>query len=855
MATTTNDSKSMVRLGEDSGKAPTISYNVPEPTSYSGRYFVEIKFGATGQTLEIFSDNIIEKIIDRNRDQQAFSVNTVQDIEEAMINGFSDGVMFPHVGQYAGLIRLQKNSDGGYEMKSNLSLSPELVKLSPQEVYSAMRAGKSLMVYRSSFGTLTYEYIITRSHIRAVPVSDTFEGIAPSSRSATRSKIKQAKEMKSLAAAVPGRKGGGSINIISPADGATLVGLTRGITINLTGVTENMVVVTRRPRTFRRRNREDGNGIDDDGDGIEAYEVPATKVEVEIGQGNGFERAQPAANDWSSWSFSKFLTTQGEFIITSRADYGIDTREHKITIKVSLEDSNDRTPPNITISSPADGATIQGPDSRVVVNITGTAIDEADGSGVQEVYVQIGSQNKFELARPNSIDNWSSWSFSGIITSQGEHTITAIAVDKGGNKASSQAKIKVSFTPETPRKLLYRPRLFLIETYRLSSFLGQYGAGRTIKTFSLLPGEKTKISIKTYSKTEQEAKEASSILDSVTNESTKDFESTLAREQSNKQGYQESFSYEINAKAEASWGFGSAEISGGVKGGTNASREEFAKNVSNTTQKHASKASAKRDVQINTSYERKEQTGEETSIEREIENINLSRTLNFVFRQMNQEYITLLHLVDVRVAFWDGDPNPAISMRKEVPLADVDSLLNSCIKEEKRNEVLKAIIDQLNSIIDYQGNVVTDFVEEKILRNGEGNEVRRYWRVNSKSSGGNYTDETGNQITVQGLILSANKYVMRTDGVIVEALLGQGDALDTYSHGLQDQAVKEKELKNVFSQTEINRNNLGITVVQQRDADSAKIFGQVFPCCKHTIFSLWPPKDSNENSQERFDKE
>jgi hypothetical protein len=834
----------MIKLGEDSGKAPTISYNVPEPTSYSGRYFVELKFGATGQTLDIFDDGLVQKIIDRNLDQQTFSIKTVQDIEEAMINGFSDDAIFPHVGQYAGLLRLQKNSDSEYEIKSNLLLSPELARITPQEVYSAMLAGKSLMLYRSSFGTLTSEYIITRSHVRAVPVGETFEAISVSSnKSASKRKGKQEKERRALAALPQSQ--GGAIKIISPANGATLVGVARGVIINLTGITESKWIVIRRPV----RNGEDGDGIDGDGDGIDALEVPATNVEVEIGQGNSFEKAQPASsNDWSQWSFSKFVNTPGEFVITAKAYYEIDTREIKITIKLLLEDTNDKTPPTITISSPADGASIEGPDSRVPVNITGTTIDEAGGSGVQEVYVQVGSENKFEVATPNSIDNWSSWSFSGIITTQGEHTITAMAVDKGGNKASSQTKVKILFIPETPRKLLYRPRLFLIETYRLSSFLGQYGAGRTIKTFSLLPGEKTKISIKTYSKTEQEAKQASSILDSVTNESTKDFETTLAREQSNKQGYQESFSYEINAKAEASWGFGSAEVSGGVKGGSSASREEFAKNVSNTTQKHASKASAKRDIQINTSYERKEQKGEETSIEREIENINLSRTLNFVFRQMNQEYITLLHLVDVRVAFWDGDPNPAVSMRKEVPLADLDTLLNSCIKEEKRNEVRQAIIDQLNTIIDYQGNFVTDFVEESVLNNGEGNEVRRYWRVNPKSSGGRYTDETGNQIMAQGLIISANKYVLRTDGVIVEALLGLGDALDDYSHGLQDQAVKARELDNTLSQTEIDKNNLGITVVQQKDADSAKIFGQVFPCCKPQVFSLWPPKDNDKHN-------
>ena|GEM_PF-6675129 len=49
-----------------------------------------------------------------------------------------------------------------------------------------------------------------------------------------------------------------------------------------------------------------------------------------------------------------------------------------------------------------------------------------------------------------------------------------------------------------PEPQAARPRLYLIETYRLSSFLGSYGAGRILKTFTLLPGEKTKISVKTF---------------------------------------------------------------------------------------------------------------------------------------------------------------------------------------------------------------------------------------------------------------------------------------------------------------------------------------------------------------------
>ena len=63
------------------------------------------------------------------------------------------------------------------------------------------------------------------------------------------------------------------------------------------------------------------------------------------------------------------------------------------------------------------------------------------------------------------------------------------------------------------------------------------------------------------------------------------------------------------------------------------------------------------------------ETEEQTEIGREIENINVGRTLNFVFRQMNQEFITILHLVDVRVAYFNGDPD----YTREVTLPQLDS--------------------------------------------------------------------------------------------------------------------------------------------------------------------------------------
>lgn len=365
-----------------------------------------------------------------------------------------------------------------------------------------------------------------------------------------------------------------------------------------------------------------------------------------------------------------------------------------------------------------------------------------------------------------------------------------------------------------------KPQLVLIETYRLSSFLGTYGAGRVLKTFGLLPGEKTTISIKTFRKTESESKNASSVLDSFTKESADDFENSLMQENSDKSATQESFEYHAEAEASASWGWGSAKVSGGVKGGTASQREEFAKNVSNALQKHSSKASSKREVQVNTSTEVRESSGEETSIVRQVENINVSRTLNFVFRQMNQEHISLLHLVDIRVAFWNG---LAESVR-EVPLSKLDQLLASCIVQERRAKVRDIVLAQLQTIFDHQDRVVTPpLVEEQNLGNGD-----TYLRFR-KDAVSTYTDETGNTFTVPGAIVAVNKNIMRTEGVIVDAVLGLGEALDSYSRGLQETSVEERRLANHTHQARLDREKIARGIVEEQNEKAARIYRMVFP--------------------------
>ena len=367
-----------------------------------------------------------------------------------------------------------------------------------------------------------------------------------------------------------------------------------------------------------------------------------------------------------------------------------------------------------------------------------------------------------------------------------------------------------------------RPTLLLVETYRLASYLGVYGAGRVVKTFSLLPGERTKISVRSFLKSEEERKSASSILDSFTEESATYFEETIASEHSSRETYERSFEYFAEAEAKASWGFGSAKVKGGVKGGSNSAREEFAKNVASATSKHSQKASAKRDVEINTSYEVRETEEQETSTEREIENINLSRTLNFVFRQMNQEFITVLSLVDVRVAFFNGFPET----KHEVTLPELDSLLDKYIVQESRDVVRNEIRDELETILDFQGNVQTDFIEERTI-----GQNTKYLRVNTERKSRFADPITGTEIEVPGIILSVQKNVMRTEGVIVEALLGVGDALDSYATRLQELEVERRESEIAREKTESERSALLNEVVRNNDEKRAKLLAALTcPC-------------------------
>ena len=238
-------------------------------------------------------------------------------------------------------------------------------------------------------------------------------------------------------------------------------------------------------------------------------------------------------------------------------------------------------------------------------------------------------------------------------------------------------------------------KFWYVSTKKLNCFVttfpGDYGAGKTIKTFFLLPKEETEISIKTWKKTKEETKKASSILDSYTDEKADEFENSIHSESSSSSKVIKATSFSIEADVHAKWGFGSVDVGVDYNDSINTSREGISKNVMNATEKHAQSASAKREINIDTSYEKSVEEEEEIVIMRKIANLNASRTLNFTFRQMNQQYHSLLHLTNVRIAFYNGIPG---SM-KEYPLNKLNYFITKYMDDQKKIaalELLKSIL-------------------------------------------------------------------------------------------------------------------------------------------------------------------
>ncbi|MFN3317084.1 MAG: hypothetical protein ACK40K_09750, partial [Raineya sp.] len=216
--------------------------------------------------------------------------------------------------------------------------------------------------------------------------------------------------------------------------------------------------------------------------------------------------------------------------------------------------------------------------------------------------------------------------------------------------------------------------LVVIEEYKTVSFLGNYGAGKTLKTFTMLPGEETTIAIRTYREESSTQSRSDNVVDSFSESSAKEMEKLLETENSN--STQDSTQKSKSANVSLSF----PKIGGGASASKSSQsvRQANTKSLSKALEKSVENSNSSRNVSVNTSSSITAKEGEEETVTRRLKNVNQSCTLNVVFRQLLQEYITITYLDNIKVGFANGHPE----LDDIVPIEELDSLLKRYISEK-----------------------------------------------------------------------------------------------------------------------------------------------------------------------------
>lgn len=82
---------------------------------------------------------------------------------------------------------------------------------------------------------------------------------------------------------------------------------------------------------------------------------------------------------------------------------------------------------------------------------------------------------------------------------------------------------------------------------------------------------------------------------------------------------------------------------------------------------------------------------------------------------------------------------------------------------------------------------------------------------------------------VPGIILNKMSSILVTDAVIVDALLGQGVALDDYALKSQSETLRRKQLDNSMIEAETEKLRIALSIIQAKDSEQADIFQKLFP--------------------------
>ncbi len=374
------------------------------------------------------------------------------------------------------------------------------------------------------------------------------------------------------------------------------------------------------------------------------------------------------------------------------------------------------------------------------------------------------------------------------------------------------------------------PSIYLVMKMRMASYLGDYGAGQTLSTFSLLPGEKTVIEIRDYRHNETTRSSSQSVLDSYSESAMDDLQSTIETSMSVDSETSETDVDTMAASTSAEGGVnmlvwnagGEASASASSVNTTSQSLSQQVDTLNSAVSHHTQTADTQRQVEINTDVTSTEVSETETTTTRTLENINKSRVLNFVFRQLLQEYFTITYLEEVTLFYSNGYD----TSHRSGTLASLDNFLASVLADKKDIEAVRNLIYlELCNLTDYTGTKV-GFIEKVTEKHANCIEPKAGDREVTYVRKRRDLKQTYRDKTVNGIILDVTHRVLRTPAVIVDALLGQGEALDCYNQHLQEAAFDGAHLANRKTEQA-----LAIIDAIADPAEKARFYNHVFGTC------------------------
>jgi len=275
--------------------------------------------------------------------------------------------------------------------------------------------------------------------------------------------------------------------------------------------------------------------------------------------------------------------------------------------------------------------------------------------------------------------------------------------------APLQAKLREARVPFTqggiPAPEDLRPQLFLVEQYQLASFRGDLARDDLVDSISLSPGGSMtyKVIIKKRTSTSNEL--TSTVLDSQDREAVDNFNKQLkdtADKRSGTNNYDYGFDGSFHGEASVEIGGGSADAQVHARGSTNEVRQDFAESTTSAIDSQVSETNRSRKQSIETGRE-DTQTDEQTeSVKEKTAQNPTAQPVNVGIFLLKEEFVSVLSLVDVEIAYRNGDPN----QDRQVPLRKLGELLDAVVERpEDRKEIAATINALLQGIADYQDEI------------------------------------------------------------------------------------------------------------------------------------------------------